>query len=46
MEAARAAAILRFSAGEACRPAGEVFEPSVGEPDALHASAARSASSA
>jgi aldehyde dehydrogenase (NAD+) len=30
MEAARAAAILRYSAGEAYRPAGEVFEPSVG----------------
>ncbi len=30
MEAARAAAILRYSAGEAFRPAGEVFEPSVG----------------
>ena len=29
MEAARAAAILRFSAGEAFRPAGEVYEPSV-----------------
>jgi acyl-CoA reductase-like NAD-dependent aldehyde dehydrogenase len=29
MEAARAAAILRYSAGEALRPAGEVFEPSV-----------------
>jgi acyl-CoA reductase-like NAD-dependent aldehyde dehydrogenase len=29
MEAARAAAILRFSAGEAYRPAGELFEPSV-----------------
>ncbi len=29
MEAARAAAILRFSAGEAWRPAGELFEPSV-----------------
>ena len=29
MEAARAAAILRFSAGEAYRPAGEVYEPSV-----------------
>ena len=29
MEAARAAAILRYSAGEAWRPAGEVFEPSV-----------------
>ncbi len=29
MEAARAAAILRYSAGEAFRPAGEVFEPSV-----------------
>ncbi len=29
MEAARAAAILRYSAGEAYRPAGEVFEPSV-----------------
>ena len=28
-EAARAAAILRFSAGEAYRPAGEVYEPSV-----------------
>ena len=28
MEAARAAAILRFSAGEAFRPAGEVYEPS------------------
>ena len=30
MEAARAAAILRYSAGEAYRPAGEVYEPSVG----------------
>jgi aldehyde dehydrogenase (NAD+) len=29
MEAARAAAILRYSAGEAFRPVGEVFEPSV-----------------
>ena len=29
-EAARTAAILRFSAGEAFRPVGEVFEPSVG----------------
>jgi aldehyde dehydrogenase (NAD+) len=29
MEAARAAAILRYSAGEAFRPAGEVYEPSV-----------------
>ncbi len=29
MEAARAAAILRYFAGEAFRPAGEVFEPSV-----------------
>lgn len=29
MEAARAAAILRYSAGEAYRPAGELFEPSV-----------------
>ena len=29
LEAARAAAILRYSAGEAYRPAGEVFEPSV-----------------
>jgi aldehyde dehydrogenase (NAD+) len=29
MEAARAAAILRYSAGEAFRPAGELFEPSV-----------------
>jgi aldehyde dehydrogenase (NAD+) len=29
MEAARAAAILRFSAGEAFRPAGEIYEPSV-----------------
>jgi aldehyde dehydrogenase (NAD+) len=30
LEAARAAAILRFSAGEAWRPVGEVYEPSVG----------------
>ena len=30
MEAARAATILRYSAGEAYRPAGEVYEPSVG----------------
>ena len=30
MESARAAAILRYSAGEAYRPAGEVYEPSVG----------------
>ena len=30
MEAARAAMILRYSAGEAYRPAGEVYEPSVG----------------
>ncbi len=30
MEAARAAVILRYSAGEAYRPAGEVYEPSVG----------------
>jgi aldehyde dehydrogenase (NAD+) len=30
LEAARAAAILRFSAGEAFRSVGEVFEPSVG----------------
>ena len=30
MEAARAATILRFSAGEAWRPIGEVYEPSVG----------------
>ena len=30
MEAARAALILRYSAGEAYRPAGEVYEPSVG----------------
>ena len=29
-EAARAAAILRYSAGEAFRPVGEVYEPSVG----------------
>jgi len=29
MEAGRAAAILRYSAGEAYRPAGEVYEPSV-----------------
>jgi acyl-CoA reductase-like NAD-dependent aldehyde dehydrogenase len=29
METARAAAILRFSAGEAWRPIGEVYEPSV-----------------
>ena len=29
LEAARAAAILRYSAGEAFRPAGEVYEPSV-----------------
>jgi alpha-ketoglutaric semialdehyde dehydrogenase len=29
MESARAAAILRYSAGEAFRPAGEVYEPSV-----------------
>jgi len=29
MESARAAAILRYSAGEAYRPAGEVYEPSV-----------------
>src|SRR5438552_691151 len=29
MEAGRAAAILRYSAGEAFRPAGEVYEPSV-----------------
>ena len=28
LEAARAAAILRYSAGEAFRPAGEVYEPS------------------
>ena len=28
MEAARAAAILRYAAGEAFRPAGELFEPS------------------
>ena len=30
MESARAAAILRYSAGEAYRPAGEIYEPSVG----------------
>ena len=30
MESARAAAILRYFAGEAHRPAGEVYEPSVG----------------
>ncbi len=30
MESARAAAILRYSAGEAYRPAGEVYEPTVG----------------
>ncbi len=30
MEAARAATILRFAAGEAWRPVGEVYEPSVG----------------
>ena len=30
MESARAAAILRYAAGEAYRPAGEVYEPSVG----------------
>jgi aldehyde dehydrogenase (NAD+) len=30
MEAARAATILRFAAGEAWRPIGEVYEPSVG----------------
>ena len=30
MESARAAAILRYSAGAAFRPAGEVYEPSVG----------------
>ncbi len=29
MEAARGAAILRYAAGEALRPAGEIFEPSV-----------------
>ena len=29
MESARAAAILRYSAGEAYRPAGELYEPSV-----------------
>jgi aldehyde dehydrogenase (NAD+) len=29
MEAARAATILRYAAGEAYRPAGEVYEPSV-----------------
>jgi acyl-CoA reductase-like NAD-dependent aldehyde dehydrogenase len=29
MEAARAAAILRYAAGEAFRPAGEIYEPSV-----------------
>jgi acyl-CoA reductase-like NAD-dependent aldehyde dehydrogenase len=29
LEAARAAAILRYSAGEAFRPVGEVYEPSV-----------------
>lgn len=29
MEAARAAAILRYAAGEAYRPAGELYEPSV-----------------
>jgi acyl-CoA reductase-like NAD-dependent aldehyde dehydrogenase len=30
MEAARAAAILRYAGGEAFRPGGEIFEPSVG----------------
>lgn len=30
MESARAATILRYSAGEAYRPAGEIYEPSVG----------------
>jgi aldehyde dehydrogenase (NAD+) len=30
-EAARAATILRFAAGEAWRPVGEVYEPSVGD---------------
>jgi len=30
LEAARAAIILRFAAGEAWRPVGEVYEPSVG----------------
>ena len=46
MEAARAAAILRYSAGEAFRPAGEVYEPSVGEADAVHATPPASGSSA
>ena len=30
MEAARAAAILRYSAGEAYWPAGELYQPSIG----------------
>ena len=37
MEAMRAATILRFAAGEAWRPIGEVYAPSVTEPAALHA---------
>ena len=46
MEAARAATILRFAAGEAWRPIGEVYAASVAAPAALHACGARSASSA
>ena len=37
LEALRAATILRYAAGEACRPIGEMYEPSVAEPAALHA---------
>ena len=46
MEAARGAAILRFFAGEAWRPKGELFEQSVTGSVASTRSAARSASSA
>ena len=37
LEALRAATILRFAAGEAWRPIGEMYAPSVAESAALHA---------
>ena len=40
LEALRAATILRYSAGEAWRPIGELYAPSVAEPAALHAAPA------
>ena len=45
MEAARAATILRFAAGEAWRPIGEVYARLRAAPAALHRPPARSASS-